>query len=281
MASWSNSELQRLIDDTTALLRDIGGEEALNEELSYYGPKLRESFPRLNHVYVRMCDSIRNTAYMRMVINDVYFARMEPELLHINLHDIATAPDPLALARLSQIIDTTCSVSPSTQENKKAWKIFKQGAVDGSRYLTKYRDTGEFYAYIDSHSSTAQDALKLAGELDQIKGIGLALACDFLKEIAVDRYGKPDRHIKELFKQLGLISGQDEDKQAFMILWQLSDLTNRPAVEVDKILWIAKSGRWDRTLDKRPDSRGLKRVYLDRQRRFDDLIADELERHKG
>ena len=284
MATWSDSRLPDFLKSVEGFLRNIaekeGDKDALTDELSYYNADvLRRDFVTPNDLWVRLCDSIRNRQFMHTVINDDYFARIKPKLLHINLHDIATAPDPVAWARLTQIINTTCSVPPGTQDRKgSCWKIFKQGAVEGSRYLTKFRDAGKFYAYVDSHSTTAEDAWELAGELDEIEGIGRALACDFLKEIGVDRYGKPDTHVKNLLRQLGLICGKDEDRQAFIMLRRLSNLTTNPqrtTVEVDKVLWIAKSGRWDRTLDKRVGSQGLKKRIRERQMRFDNLIAQK------
>ena len=61
--------------------------------------------------------------------------------------------------------------------------------MDGACYLKSFRDTKGFYSYVDDNTDTVDQAWNLALVLDQIKGIGPPLACDFLKEIGVDCYG--------------------------------------------------------------------------------------------
>jgi hypothetical protein len=49
MANLTDSKLYDIIKHTKSLLENIGGRDALDEELLYYGPRLRKCFPNLNH----------------------------------------------------------------------------------------------------------------------------------------------------------------------------------------------------------------------------------------
>jgi len=112
----------------------------------------------------------------------------------------------------------------------------------------------------------------LALELDSIKGIGPPLACDFLKEIGIDRYGKPDIHIKRTFSRLKLIGEFNQDKEAFKVLWHMAHLSGCSPAVVDKVFWIAASGRWDKTLDKELDKVEQKEQQLHRKQRFNSFL---------
>jgi hypothetical protein len=263
----SDSHLKDLVKRTRSLLEAIGGAEALQEELDYYKPsKLRPRFPTIGHIHVRLCDSIRNTYRVRLVITDHYFEAIAKRLLAHSLDSICNGGVEL----VTEIIHDGCQLSRDAQ-NKRTWGIFKQGVVDGACYLKKFKDSNEFYSYIDSNTDTVDQAWKLALKLDPIKGIGPPLACDFLKEIGVDRYGKPDIHIKNTFAKLKLISEGKQDREAFEVLWRMGKLTDYSTAVVDKIFWMAASGRWDKTLDECP-TQDQKRLQNLRKQRFATLL---------
>jgi hypothetical protein len=154
MSHWSDFELQALIESTKLFLESIGGKDALDKELSYYGAELRKCFPTLNHVHLRLCDSIRNTARMRLVISDPRFEAISKRLLDARLDELTIR----GLEGLTEIIESTCHISSNAQRDKRSWSVFKQGAVDGARYLNRFQDSRQLYSYIDSHASTVDRA---------------------------------------------------------------------------------------------------------------------------
>lgn len=245
---------------TRLLLEAIGGAEVLQEELDYYEPsKLRPRFPAIGHIHVRLCDSIRNTARMRLAIADNYSELICKELLRYSLEQICKGGDEV----VSQIVQQSCGLPENVQNGKRAWRIFKRGVVDAACYLKGVKSSSEFYSQIDGNIDTVDQAWNLVLKLDRIKGIGPALACDFLKEIGVDKYGKPDVHIKHTFAKLKLIGDGNKDREAFEVLWRTAQLTGYSTAVVDKVFWMAASGRWDRTLDKHltpEDKRRLQRL---------------------
>ena len=148
-----------------------------------------------------------------------------------------------------------------------------RGVVDSACYLSQFSGPKHFYDYIDSNTHTSEQAWSLAVSLDErIRGVGRALACDFLKEIGVDCYSKPDTQIIKTLRTLQLIDGIDEQKEAFDIVWQMAEASGLSPAVVDKILWVAASGRWDKTLDKTPAPGGLKKQQARRKRFFRNLV---------
>jgi thermostable 8-oxoguanine DNA glycosylase len=76
-----------------------------------------------------------------------------------------------------------------------------------------------------------------------IKGIGTALACDFLKEIGYLNIGKPDVHINRFFENPVFDNLKKElisDKTNFLnfqIMDKLSQMIGKTVFEIDKIIW--------------------------------------------
>jgi hypothetical protein len=223
----------------------------------------------MNDVHLRLCDSIRNTSWMHRVITDERFQRTGRAFLDYDLDSVCAGGSTPVMA----IIRRNCSVSFGELSAKRSWRTFTQGVVDGACYLAKFSGPKHFYDYIDSNTHTSEQAWSLAVSLDErIRGVGRALACDFLKEIGVDRYGKPDTQIIKTFRALEIIDGIDEQKEAFDVIWQMAESSGLSPAVVDKILWVAASGRWDRTLDKTLAAGGSKKQQARRRELFRNLL---------
>ncbi len=270
----TDPDLKAIIEATQALLQRIADEEgdqgALQQEIGYYSPsELRAELHTMNDIHLRLCDSIRDTGWMRRVITDERFGMMRSALLDYDLDSVCAGGSTPVMA----VIMRHCSVSFGELSAKRSWRIFMRGVVDSACYLGKFSGPEQFYDYIDGQSHTSEEAWSLAESLDQrITGLGRALACDFLKEIGVDRYSKPDAQIIKTFRTLGIIDGIDEKKEAFDIMWQMAESTGLSPAVVDKILWIAASGRWDKTLDRTLAPGGLKKQQARRKRFFRNLV---------
>lgn len=261
--------LNTVVQSTRGLLEEIGGVEPLQLELDYYRPeKLRPEFPTINHIYVRLCDSIRNTSRMRMVITDSRFELISERLLTCSLDSICKS----GFESMTEVIRDKCRLSDEAQERRRSWGIFKQGCIQGACYLDSFRNAPNFYEYVDRNVETVDAAWNLALEVDRIKGIGPALACDFLKEVGVDCFGKPDVHIKNIFGKLQLIGEDKKDRDAFEVIWRMADICGCSAAVVDKMLWMASSGRWDRTLDRQLPLDLQMRAQKNRKQLFGELL---------
>jgi thermostable 8-oxoguanine DNA glycosylase len=83
----------------------------------------------------------------------------------------------------------------------------------------------------------------------EISGIGFPLACDFLKEIGFVEYGKPDVHLKDIFKALGIIDPDEksvtkQDYASLKAIDRIANACNVTPFAVDKVFWLIGSGNF-------------------------------------
>ncbi|MCB0540102.1 MAG: hypothetical protein KDE33_21475, partial [Bacteroidetes bacterium] len=108
----------------------------------------------------------------------------------------------------------------------------------------------EFYDYADSlyKSPKTKNLLPLAISLE-IRGIGVALACDFLKEIGFLDYGKPDVHLQEILIAAGFLEPSLKNKiegvyKVLNIIDVIAEKNNITSYAVDKSIWLIGSGKY-------------------------------------
>ncbi|MEW6143016.1 MAG: hypothetical protein AB1597_07705 [Chloroflexota bacterium] len=279
----NDKNLKELIEGAYQLLLGIGGREALNCEIDYYKREnLRSAFPTLLQVHVRMCDSIRNSGKMRLVINDNIFDAIKKRLINANLGNIARDKDVV-----KQLVANVTGLS-SRELDKRSWKVFIDGAFCGAKWLLKFVNIDGLYGHLDAKSSQTVSAWSIVIDLDDIRGIGPAIACDFLKEIGMDNFGKPDVHVMDNVlgeKGVGWLPKNMKNREfrCFSIMRRMSELTQWSTAQVDKILWMGSSGRWDKTLDDKESNcyLGSGRVLPIpvRKRKFKDFLSEFIAEH--
>ena len=81
----------------------------------------------------------------------------------------------------------------------------------------------------------------------EISGIGFPLACDFLKELGFIEYGKPDIHLKDIFKALEIINSDEksvikQDYQTLKAIDRIAKENDKTPYAIDKVFWLIGSG---------------------------------------
>ncbi|HLF64471.1 MAG TPA: hypothetical protein VI603_11990 [Saprospiraceae bacterium] len=149
------------------------------------------------------------------------------------------------------------------------WYKYSKTIWSGARFLSQFKNYDDFSDFIHFFykDDRALRALPLLLK-EEIDGFGIALSCDFLKELGYHKLGKPDRWIKQIFNQTGLsISNND-----FEILKAIDRVANNNSVSaynVDKLFWLIGSGKF--YLDK---SQSGKQISIGRSAKyFYDYIA--------
>ena len=77
----------------------------------------------------------------------------------------------------------------------------------------------------------------------KIHGFGLALACDFLKELGYRDYSKPDTHLIKIFYELGLCESS-EPYEVYKSIREMAKVVGDDAYSVDKIFYLIGSGNF-------------------------------------
>ena len=98
------------------------------------------------------------------------------------------------------------------------------------------------YGSLDSYVTSEKPEI-IAHDISEgkykLKGIGLALAMEYLKNVGIDTI-KPDTHIKRLFgsDRLGLSNKEfASDDEVIKIVHQMSSETGLSSSEIDSIIW--------------------------------------------
>lgn len=123
------------------------------------------------------------------------------------------------------------------------WTKYCQTILSGAKFLAQFDSLQEFYEWVDwfYEDDRARPALPLLLQ-QQVNGFGLALACDFLKEIGYVKYGKPDVHLRKIFVGVKLCHEKVSD---FELLERIDNLAINVGVtpfHADKIFWLIGSG---------------------------------------
>lgn len=126
--------------------------------------------------------------------------------------------------------------------------------LQAARFLCDIENQGkspiEFFDSFAYEGASVYQRWALVNILSQsIKGIGTALACDFLKEIGYLNIGKPDVHIKRIMGRIGVLGdfekelvAENDNFLSFRIMDKMSQVSGKTVFEVDKIFWLYGSG---------------------------------------
>lgn len=134
--------------------------------------------------------------------------------------------------------------------SRSLWPQYCQTIIDSAHFLKTFSTATDFYNWADffAYDLRAKPALPLMISVE-ISGFGFSLACDFLKEIGYEEYGKPDVHLKDIFKALGIINPLEKSKtkQDYLTLKaidKIAVINKVTTYAVDKIFWLIGSGNF-------------------------------------
>jgi hypothetical protein len=205
----------------------------------------------LTMIYRRVCESAQNKQMSPKVIGGSING---VEHLGKVLFDF----DPLQVAKtfnksdkdklLNLIIETLKPRGQIRRTKRSIWPQYCQTIIDAAHFLSAFKDANDFYRWTDFFAGDfrAKPALPLMISYE-ISGFGFTLACDFLKELGFSEYGKPDVHLKDIFKALELIDPNEKstsklDYQTLKVIDRIAKENGTTAYAVDKIFWLIGSG---------------------------------------
>ena len=125
------------------------------------------------------------------------------------------------------------------------WYKWTCAAIDSARFMKRFNSVEEFDKLVKDYSADIDRKIELPRYIaSQIRGIGFALACDYLKEIGYLDYTKSDVHLKDVFETLGLSSR--DDIELFRAVTQMAEDNNISPYKVDKVFWLICSGNYSK-----------------------------------
>ncbi len=123
------------------------------------------------------------------------------------------------------------------------WRIFCKSVISASKFLSRFSNVEEFDRFVSQFYLNEYTRVALPLLLDkEIVGLGFALSCHFLKENGYPKFVKPDVHIKEIFKGIGISQSEADDYEVFKDVVRFSESINEIPYVVDKLFWLVGSG---------------------------------------
>ena len=132
----------------------------------------------------------------------------------------------------------------NAESKKNLWRKFAEGIISGSRFLSSFKNKEEFDKFVKTFNLNKYTKASLPMLLSrEIDGFGLALSCDFLKELGYRDYPKPDVHLIKIFNELNLSKSTDP-YEVYKSIVEMSEIVNKDAYSIDKIFWLISSGNF-------------------------------------
>ncbi|QQG46547.1 MAG: hypothetical protein HYY55_01735 [Candidatus Niyogibacteria bacterium] len=128
------------------------------------------------------------------------------------------------------------------KSSKNTWIGFCKSVISSAEFLKQFKDLNDFRKFADSLYKVrgARMALPLIISAE-VSGIGLALACDILKESGYPDYVKPDIWIKRFAKAFEITKSNSDYRIAEDLVAYSKSINELPYV-VDKAFWLTGSG---------------------------------------
>lgn len=127
------------------------------------------------------------------------------------------------------------------------WVVYTKSVLSCASFLKSFDSAASFHTFVDSFNFNEHSKLALPLLLkEEIFGFGFALACDFLKENGYKQFLKPDTHVNDICRALG-ISKAKTDFGVFKDAIAYCDTNSLVPYEFDKLLWLIGSGRFYRS----------------------------------
>ena len=232
------------------LLEKEGVTESLIKE--HFEPEYNKP-DDLNTIFQRLCETAQNKQMSTKVIGGSIggVEKLQKILYEFNPKLVSKAFEKTESEKLLNIIISELKPNGQIRRTSRSiWPQFCQSVIDSAHFLNEFESAESFYEWAEffANDEKAKPALPMLISIE-IAGIGFPLACDFLKEIGFLNFGKPDVHLKEIFKELNLIDPNEkstikQDYQTLKLIDKIAIDNNISAFEVDKIFWLIGSGNF-------------------------------------
>lgn len=202
-------------------------------------------------IFRRFCDSAQNRQMSSKVIGQSIggIQNLNVVLFDFDPHLVANRYSRNSGAELLDDIKKTLHPTGQIRTTSRSlWPQFCQSVIDSAHFLQQFDTAQKFYEWANffANDVKAKPALPLMISIE-IAGVGFPLACDILKELGYTEYGKPDVHLKDIFRALQLIDPLEKStiKQDYDTLKAIDNIAlanNETAYAVDKVFWLIGSG---------------------------------------
>ena len=222
------------------------------------GEKANYTVMSLGDIYQRLLKSAQNYQSMPNVIKFDDEKRHEIIGRHLDNYDIRKIAVMDVDSLYRNLREEFAPTSNDTHYN--CWYKWSQSAIGAAKFLSDFTDAEDFRQFVKCFDYNTPTRMALPMLISsKIKGIGFALACDFLKELGYLNYPKPDVHLIDVFSAIGLT--EKDPVKVFEEIIRMAMTCNATPYKLDKIIWLVCSGNFYREKVKIP---GHKQELIER-----------------
>jgi len=214
-------------------------EQMIDRHLSEWKERKPSSLSGLFRAFIMHA---QNRQGMPNAIGDI--DNLSPFLLGFNPKDVLST-----YSSWGDLFDTIQSnyTPPGRMErgnNRNYWVIYCKAILSIAQFLSSYESLEDFDDFVSGFLTNEYSLLALPLLLErEIFGFGFALACDCLKENGYPQFIKPDTHLNDISRGLG-ITEATASFQVFKDVERYCKRINALPYEVDKLFWLVGSGRF-------------------------------------
>jgi len=126
---------------------------------------------------------------------------------------------------------------------RSIWPQYCTTILYAAQFMTQFEKPDDFYNWVDFFDSDSRARAALPMLLgNEIKGLGFALACDFIKGLGYVNFAKPDVHLRDIFIGLNLCPPKANYYQVFKAVIRLAKNAGVTPYKADKLFWLIGSG---------------------------------------
>lgn len=131
-------------------------------------------------------------------------------------------------------------VPDSEQSPKGAWYKFARNIITLGAYLSEFSDIDELYQEFEKAESP-EEKIKLVNKVSaQVSQWGFAMASNWIKDMGMTGYCKPDQHIRAIID--GIYQTGDNMKTVFKKVIEVANQCNVSPFKLDRVLFLVGSG---------------------------------------
>lgn len=126
--------------------------------------------------------------------------------------------------------------SNGTDDQKNSWKKYAKNVCGIAAYISRFDSLEDMLEYFN-RTKNADERIALADKIAaEIPYWGFKMACNWLKDIGISGFAKPDNVLSYIFINLGL--AEKDDKLIFKAINQMAEDNQESAFIVDMVFWL-------------------------------------------
>lgn len=261
-------DFKQLYNETYMYLLGKAKNHGITEEKlkTYLEPNLGgdlisdENSQTLNGVFYRLAFHAQNATIKSGVINFKKNEKKISEILH-NFNHKEVLKEYNIDELFKKLKDELECKSGADKEKQVPYRYAKT-IISCAKFLNKFNTYQDFLDRLKELKEMAPIYLSF-----EIYGFGVALACDFLKELDSSfDFPKPDVHIREILLELGFLDKDMSISKDYMCISKICEISKEMGISayyLDKMWWLISSETFYKDDDIKNNTDKKRKAYIE------------------